>query len=177
MPKPPRTYDFVTYVLNSDKKLRFKLKLMGIREDDKFREFIMTFCLGNDHITIQEIASGKNSGFGKGKFMSSIRLRKPGTSVDDQKFYGTKDFALGAQIHVRGIVFIITGLDLWTYNYMNDHPEMFTKEAIEGAQKYIEDEGLLNKQETTTIENVNKNLDVDDTKNLFGKEVVVEKID
>lgn len=99
MPKPPKTTDFVTYVLNAHKKLRYKLKLIPVYEEDKFRDFIMEFCLGNDQISITELA-GKNSGFTGGRFMSSCRLRKPNTKIDDNLFYGTKDFAIGKFIPV-----------------------------------------------------------------------------
>lgn len=68
--------------------------MVPVYEVDELRDFIMEFCLGNDHMTIVELAN-KNSGFIKGRFMASIRLRKPGTSIDDDQFYGTKDFAIG----------------------------------------------------------------------------------
>lgn len=94
IPKPPKTLDFVTYILNANKKLRFKLNIVPVYEVDKLRDFIMEFCLGNNHMTIIEVAN-KNSGFTRGRFMASTRLRKPGTSVNDDQFYGTKDFAIG----------------------------------------------------------------------------------
>lgn len=94
IPKPPKTLDFVTYVSNSNKKLRYKLKMVPVYEVDELRNFIMEFCLGNDHMSIVEVPS-RNSGFIKGRFMASNRLRKPGTNIDDNQFYGTKDFAIG----------------------------------------------------------------------------------
>lgn len=68
--------------------------MVPVYDVDVHRDFIMEFCLGNDQITIFEVAS-KNSGFVTGRFMASIRLRKPGTSVDDNQFYGTKDLSIG----------------------------------------------------------------------------------
>jgi len=68
--------------------------MVPVYEVDNLRDFIMEYCLGNDQMTIVELAS-KNSGFIKGRFMSSTRLRKPGTNVDEDQFYGTKDFAIG----------------------------------------------------------------------------------
>lgn len=95
MPKPPKTVDFVTYVLYATKKLRYKLKMVPLYEVDQYREdFIMEFCLGNDHISIFEMVT-KNNGFTPGRFVASVRLRKPNTNVDDNQFYGTKDFAIG----------------------------------------------------------------------------------
>lgn len=68
--------------------------MIPVYEVDKLRKFIMEFCLGNDKMNITELADN-NSGFIRGRFMASTRLRKPGTSVDDNDFYGTKDFAIG----------------------------------------------------------------------------------
>jgi len=94
IPKAPKTLDFVTYVLNASKKLRYKLKMVPVYEVDNLRDFIMEYCIGNDQMSIVELAS-KNSGFIKGRFMSNTKLRKPGTNVDEDQFYGTKDFAIG----------------------------------------------------------------------------------
>jgi len=108
IPKPPKTLDFVTYVLNANKKLRYKLKIVPVYEVDELRDFIMEFCLGNNHMTIVEIAN-KNSGFMRGRFMASTRLRKPNTNVNDDQFYGPKDFAIGKYlvhiIRLRVIMF------------------------------------------------------------------------
>lgn len=68
-------------------------------DEDKYRDFIMEFCLGNDHISITEKA-GRNSGFIGGRFMASSRLRKPNTDIDDNIFYGTKDLAIGKFIYI-----------------------------------------------------------------------------
>lgn len=94
IPKPVKTVDFIKYVLYASKKLRYVLKALPVNEPNWYREFVMEFCLGNDQITVYELA-GPNSGFIGGRFMASARLRKPGTNVDDQLFYGTKDFAIG----------------------------------------------------------------------------------
>lgn len=50
-------------------------------------------------------------------------------------------------MHAKGLVFIITELDLWSYNYMNENKDMFTQEAIEGAKRFLESKNLLNNQE------------------------------
>ncbi|XP_050437569.1 EF-hand domain-containing protein 1-like isoform X2 [Adelges cooleyi] len=145
-PKPPKKVDFVRYVLNAGKKLRYKLKMSSVREEDRHRDFIMTFCLGNSQMAIQEMGN-KNSGFIRGKFMAGVQLRKPHVNVDDnQQYYGPNDFAIGAEINVRGFTFIIAGLDLWTYNYMKDNSYMFNPEVIHGAKEYLEREGILKEQ-------------------------------
>ncbi|CAI6354517.1 unnamed protein product [Macrosiphum euphorbiae] len=151
VPKPPKTLDFVTFVLNASKKLRYKLKMVPVYEIDSLRDFIMEFCLGNDQMCIVELA-GKNSGFIQGRFMSASRLRKPGTSVDENQFYGPKDFAIGAEVYAKGLVFIITELDLWSYNYMNEHKDMFTQDAIDGAKQFLESKNLLSIEEKVDVD-------------------------
>ncbi|XP_025198331.1 EF-hand domain-containing protein 1-like [Melanaphis sacchari] len=146
IPKPPKTLDFVTFVLNATKKLRYKLKMVPVYEIDNLRNFIMEYCIGNDQMSIVELAS-KNSGFTKGRFMAATRLRKPGTSIDSNEFYGPKDFAIGAELYAKGLVFIITELDVWSYNYMNENKDMFTQDAIDGAKLFLESKNLLNSQE------------------------------
>lgn len=67
-------------------------------------------------------------------------------------------------MHVRGSVFKIVELDLWTYNYMNENKDMFTQDAIDGAKCYLENKGLLNpqKQEKQTISTTNHNESIND---------------
>lgn len=73
--------------------------MVAVHEVNKHRDFIMEFCLGNDQVVIHEVVS-RNSGFIKGRFLSSIRLRKPGFSVDENQFYGTKDLAIGKKKNI-----------------------------------------------------------------------------
>lgn len=46
-------------------------------------------------------------------------------------------------MYVRGSVFKIVELDVWTYNYMNENKNMFTQDAINGAKNYLESKGFL----------------------------------
>lgn len=50
---------------------------------------------------------------------------------------------LGAELHVRGSVFKIVELDLWTFNFMNENKDMFTQDAIDKAKCFLESKGLL----------------------------------
>jgi EF-hand domain-containing protein 1 len=104
--------DFVTFVLNATKKLRYKLKMVPVYEVDNLRDFMMEYCIGNDQMCIVELAS-KNSGFNKGRFMSSARLRKPGTSIDSNQFYGPKDFAIGNTFTIYNII-----MQYYTFTYL-----------------------------------------------------------
>lgn len=97
MPKPVKTLDLVKYVFNAHNKLRYTLKMVPVHPADEDRDFVMEYCLGNDQMVVYERA-GPNSGFFKGRFMASARVRKPGTSVDDELYYGTADFAIGKHL-------------------------------------------------------------------------------
>ncbi|XP_025415429.1 EF-hand domain-containing protein 1-like [Sipha flava] len=141
IPKPPKTTDFVTYVMDSFKKLRYKLKMVPVIEVDSYRNFLMEYCLGNDQISITEVPM-KNSGFLKGRIIAPTRLRKPGTKVEENQFFGPKDFAIGAELRIRGITYKIIDMDLWTYKYMIENKDKFTEEAINGAKQLFETNGF-----------------------------------
>lgn len=53
----------------------------------------------------------------------------------------------GAELYAKGLVFIITELDLWSYNYMNENKDMFTQDAIDGAKKFLENKNLLSNEQ------------------------------
>lgn len=93
-PKRPKTVDFLKYVLNAGGKLRYTLRMEPVHPTDADRRFAMEYCLGNDQMIVYERA-GPNSGFYNGRFMASARVRKPGTTVDDEQYYGTADLAIG----------------------------------------------------------------------------------
>jgi hypothetical protein len=68
--------------------------MVPVIEVDSYRNFLMEYCLGNDQISITEVPM-KNSGFLKGRIIAPTRLRKPGTKVEENQFFGPKDFAIG----------------------------------------------------------------------------------
>lgn len=74
--------------------LRYSIKLISENEEYGYRHFCMEYNLGTDKMLILQIPH-KNSGFIKGRFMASIRLRKPGYDIEENMFYGPKDFVIG----------------------------------------------------------------------------------
>lgn len=52
----------------------------------------------------------------------------------------------GALLHVRGSIFKIVELDLWTYNYMEENKHRFTQEAIDGAREFLGKKDLIKLQ-------------------------------
>ncbi|VVC44047.1 Uncharacterised domain DM10,Domain of unknown function DUF1126 [Cinara cedri] len=137
--QPPKS-NFLNFIKNLNNILRYKMKMVPVNKEDHDRPFCMEFNLANDKMTILEKAS---RGFLKGKFMSAFRLRKPGFPVEENIFYGPKDFAIGSKIHVRGSVFSIVDLDEWTYQFMIKNPDIFTQDAIEGVKDHFINKRLL----------------------------------
>lgn len=54
---------------------------------------------------------------------------------------------------MKGSIFIIVELDVWTYNYMNENKDKFTQDAIDKAKLYLESKGLLSTLEKKDISN------------------------
>lgn len=77
-----------------DNILRFTMKLIFPHEEAGYRHFCMQYNMGNDKMVIHQ-SPHKNSGYIKGRFMTSVRLRKPGYDVEENMYYGPKDFAIG----------------------------------------------------------------------------------
>lgn len=65
--------------------------------DDKDRQFILSYFLYNDTISIYE-KSTPNSGIIGGKFLEKKRIPKPGSTLDSPKFYTPADLAIGATV-------------------------------------------------------------------------------
>lgn len=55
-------------------------------------------------------------------------------------------------MYAKGLVFIITELDLWSYNYMNENKDMFTQDAIDGAKRFLESKNLLSTEEKVDVD-------------------------
>jgi len=84
---------------------------------------------------------------------------------------------LGAELHIRGLVFKIVELDLWTYNYMNENKDMFTQDAIAGAKCFLESKGLLNFQKKEDdISNQNSTAHQISNHNKFENIVITNKL-
>lgn len=55
----------------------------------------------------------------------------------------------GAEIYARGSLFVITGLDMWTYNFMINNKDMFTQDVIDSATNYLKSQNLLDPQDSS----------------------------
>lgn len=140
-PKPPKK-DVITYLMNSNKLLRYGLVFDTAHPEEKDRKFILNYNLGDGNVSIIERVT-PNSGISGGKFLSSRRIVKPHSNPDKPDYYAPKDFVIGAKIFIYAHRFIITSADLYVYRYMQANPQMFTPEAIETVRMYNLREGNL----------------------------------
>lgn len=133
-PKPPRK-DTVNYIVNANKYLRYSCVLQSPVQDDRKRRFILKYRLSDDTITIVELPL-KNSGILGGRFVSSQRVWKPHCDPRLPDYYTAKDLLIGTTIVVNCHRFTITAADLFVYQYMCKHPELFNREAIDNIRAF-----------------------------------------
>uniref|UniRef100_A0A1B0GK84 Putative ef-hand domain-containing protein 1 n=1 Tax=Lutzomyia longipalpis TaxID=7200 RepID=A0A1B0GK84_LUTLO len=139
--KPPKK-DIINYLQNVNKNLRYGCTLGSPYPEDKNRRFILQFCLSNGTITIMELKI-PNSGIMGGRFLTSQKVWKPGCDPHQPEYYTPKDILLGSTLTINSHRFRINSVDLYVYRYMQEHPELFTNEAIESVQQYHIAEGNL----------------------------------
>jgi hypothetical protein len=103
-------------------KLKFRAVFANPTEEDKIREFDVTYFVADDSIMIYENAK-RNSGIVAGRFLS----RTTRASRDDNGRPTARGiFYVGATMHYAGRVFRITNTDEGTKRYMRRHPEIWS---------------------------------------------------
>lgn len=134
-----------------------------MRPEDQERQFILKYSLADGKISIHEL-SATNSGIQGGKFLSSQLIPKNDCFSSEPDYYTCKDLYIGENVFNRWILFlfkinqqfltisilcigamlyincrrfIITSADLNDYRYMQENPELFSKEAIESVRNYL----------------------------------------
>lgn len=137
--------------MNANKTMRYGCVFDTAHPEEKDRQFILNYNLGDGNISIIERAI-PNSGITSGKFLSSRRVVKPHSNPDKPDYYAPKDFVIGAKIFIYAHRFIITSADLYVYRYMQANPQMFTPEAIESVRMYNLREGNLKEDLRRAIE-------------------------
>jgi len=118
-PKPPKM-NVMRRLQNKSKMLRFVAKLEKAVGFDKERVFTVNYHLDTDDISIFE-PQVRNSGRVSGKFMDKQKIKKPGSS----EYYCEQDLHVGAKLHCFGRTFELLDADVYTVNYMAQHPELF----------------------------------------------------
>lgn len=134
VPKPPRK-DTINYLLNANKSLRFGCILDSAHPENEIRKFILKYNLADGTIQINEPPI-RNSGIIGGKFLSAQLIMKPNTNRNQPEYYTAKDFAINSILTINNHRFKIVSADMFVYRYMQQHPELFSIETIDGIRNY-----------------------------------------
>jgi len=73
---------------------RYEAKLKSAHPEDGNRRFVINYSLADGTISIMEPPQ-RNSGHMGGKFLSSMKIPKPGTSPNSPEYYTPHDFYIG----------------------------------------------------------------------------------
>lgn len=133
-PKPPKK-DVIRYLMNANKYLRYGAVLDNTHPEDQIRQFVIFVSLADGKIKINEPPI-RNSGIKGGMFLKSSLVQRPGCDRNMPEYYEPKDFVIGAILTIQAHRFRIVSADLYVYRYMQEHPEMFSPEAIDGVRNY-----------------------------------------
>jgi len=107
--------------------LKFLLKMEGGDASNAIRQFVLTYYLADDTISIFEPAQ-RNSGIIGGKFLQRSRVKKvaPDGTLSGE-YIGPQDLYVGAHIPINTHQFLVYSTDERSLQFMEEHPELFPK--------------------------------------------------
>ena len=109
--------DFIKYVDNDKKILRYTARFNTKVPEDVDRRFIISFYLADDTISIYE-PSQKNSGIEPGAFLERRKYK----NVDKMmEFITPTDMPVGGDIKINGYNFHVLDCDEYTTKYLATH--------------------------------------------------------
>jgi len=147
-PKIPDN-NLIRYLLNSNKKLRYKAVMDFDHPEDDERQFVIEYRLSDGNFSVIE-EKISNLGFPGGRFLKFSLIKKPNTCFHNPEYYTPVDMKLGGVVNFFGHKFKIVGVDLAVYRYMEANPNKFPKEMIADVRKFLIREGHL----TTDVKDV-----------------------
>lgn len=116
VPKAPRK-DFIKMLENEHKILRFSAHMESDKPEDKNRQFIVSYRLADDMMTVFEPPQ-RNAGILGGKFLERTRVRKPGSDRSNPQYYHPKDLYIGTTIEIFRHRFVLTDADEYCIKYL-----------------------------------------------------------
>ncbi|XP_019732440.1 EF-hand domain-containing family member C2 [Hippocampus comes] len=133
LPKPPQKdlHKFMEHDrcgLESN-VLKYYAKMVTTSQVDSEREFIISFYLSDDSISVFE-RSQKNSGVLGGMFLARGRVKKPGQELfksEPSEYFIAQDLYVGATLCLNNRLFQLLDADEYTLNYLEQHAEQFPK--------------------------------------------------
>ncbi|KDR17132.1 EF-hand domain-containing family member C2, partial [Zootermopsis nevadensis] len=125
-------------VLNKDRQglnshiLRFRAELISKIPADKDRQFVISYYLSDDTISVYENAL-HNTGFIGGEFIKRTQIPKPGQEIytsEPPEYFGPQDFYVGNTLLLYGFEFLMVEADEYTLQYMELNCQVFPKSNI-----------------------------------------------
>ncbi|XP_072118369.1 EF-hand domain-containing family member C2 isoform X2 [Mobula birostris] len=135
-PKPPRR-DIIKF-MEKDRQglesnvLRFSARLITNNEINNERNFILSYYLSDDTISIFE-SPKVNSGITGGKFLERGRIKKPGQELYKSElsdYFTQQDLFIGAKLCFYGNYFCLVDADEYTFCYMEKNADEYQKANI-----------------------------------------------
>eukprot|EP01006_Ploeotia_vitrea_P053971 TRINITY_DN67834_c7_g14_i1.p1 TRINITY_DN67834_c7_g14~~TRINITY_DN67834_c7_g14_i1.p1 ORF type:complete len:759 (-),score=100.08 TRINITY_DN67834_c7_g14_i1:1110-3386(-) len=127
--KPPKK-DVKKFLENSNKVLKFQLRLIGGDTSNAVRRFVLTYFLADDTLSIFEPAQ-RNSGIIGGKFLNRQKVKKMSPEgVPTGEYITPSDLFVGAKTTINTHQFQIYGTDERSLNHMEEDPGTFQMSNI-----------------------------------------------
>ncbi|XP_056284339.1 EF-hand domain-containing protein 1 isoform X2 [Pseudoliparis swirei] len=135
VPRPAKK-NVVKMLENEQKVLRYSARLDSQNPGDEDRQFILSYFLSNDMMSIFEKTT-RNSGIIGGKFLKKKRILKPGSTVDNSEFYSPADFAIGATVEVFGHRFVLTDADRYVLKYLEANAGPIPRQTLDSLRQKL----------------------------------------
>lgn len=178
IPKPPQK-NFMKF-MEKDKHgleshvLQFKAKLDSGNADNQNRNFIISYYLSDDTISIFEPLV-RNSGIAGGKFLERSQIKKPDQPLNNvtlSEYYKAQDLFIGQKVNFNTHKFTIIDADEYTFKYMESHPDEFPKSNLKTLVGQLhkinkEQNGLLGKKLLSTANEDNDQIGFSDLKTVI----------
>eukprot|EP00162_Nutomonas_longa_P013673 comp21659_c0_seq1/m.48001 comp21659_c0_seq1/g.48001 ORF comp21659_c0_seq1/g.48001 comp21659_c0_seq1/m.48001 type:complete len:737 (+) comp21659_c0_seq1:76-2286(+) len=127
VPKPPK--QDIKKMLEDDKHIvRFNAKLISRVPEDKDRDFVVSFFLADNTVSVFEPPK-RNSGMVGGKFLERQRVYREGPGATG--YYSAEDFYVGASVAIHSHTFILLSTDEFSLNVMESRPREFPRSNLE----------------------------------------------
>lgn len=123
-PRKP-TKALTKLLANEGKVLRFSAHLDSVRSVDQDREFILSYFLADDTVSVHEKPL-RNSGLVTGKFLERCYTINPATG----EYFSESDFFVGAVIELNKHKFVLDNADIFVSNYSESVPDKFPQSNL-----------------------------------------------
>uniref|UniRef100_A0A8C0J9B6 EF-hand domain containing 2 n=1 Tax=Chelonoidis abingdonii TaxID=106734 RepID=A0A8C0J9B6_CHEAB len=124
LPQPPQK-DFKKFMEKDSNVLRFLAKFITDNPIDKDRQFIISYFLSDDTISVFETPQ-RNTGILGGKFLERSCIKKPGQELfksEISEYFKAQDLFVGAKVCFHGHNFLLVDADEYAFNYMEKHAD------------------------------------------------------